>query len=331
LLFPLVASANLNYGAGYYTNLCGSGTAANFYSCSANCNPATGECSGNYVVKWTCDGNVTDCRDNESAWSSYHKVDSPHPGCNKTVQIDVFSKNCREGGGWNCGDSDLLGYMVWYSGSCAPSQEQIVGRVVKDGVYQTGLNITSHDSKSAGWGLNEGDYYYHIGRWSAGAAITINLNNPYSNYSCRWSFDSKPHQIGGEASGNGCSAAITIGSGSYSPDWQNHLWFYLEEQGAPTVDIKANGSNGPITLYYRDYLTLSWESENAASCQATGDWAGAKSVDGSEVIQLNLVKTYNFTLICQNQDGSQTANDSVAVIVRPRPPTVITKPAVITL
>jgi len=126
LLFsPLETSANLNYGAGYYTNLCGSGTAANFYSCSANCNPATGDCSGNYVVKWTCDGNTTDCRDNESAWSSYHKVDSPHPGCNKTVQIDVFSKNCRAGGGWSCGDSDLLGYMVWYSGDCDDPTSEI--------------------------------------------------------------------------------------------------------------------------------------------------------------------------------------------------------------
>jgi hypothetical protein len=39
--------------------------------------------------------------------------------CGKTVQIDVFNKNCRAGGGWNCGESDLVDYIVWYSGDCA--------------------------------------------------------------------------------------------------------------------------------------------------------------------------------------------------------------------
>jgi len=132
VLFPFfqVVEAALNYGSGYYTNLCGSGTAAGFYSCPGNCNPSTGECSGNYVVKWTCDGKTVDCRQNESNWTNYQKVDSPHPGCGKTVQIDVFKKNCREGGPytWSCNDipcgqagSDCIGYMTWYSGDCPPS------------------------------------------------------------------------------------------------------------------------------------------------------------------------------------------------------------------
>lgn len=96
-----------------------------------------------------------------------------------------------------------------------------------------------------------------------------------------------------------------------------------------TVDIKANNSDGPITLYYMDYVTLSWTSQNAVSCTASGDWSGTKSTSGSETRQLNTVKTYTFTLTCQNVAG-QTAQDSVQVIVRPKPPVVITKPAVVT-
>ncbi len=98
-----------------------------------------------------------------------------------------------------------------------------------------------------------------------------------------------------------------------------------------SVDIKANNSDGPVTLYYKDYVTLSWTSQNAASCLASGDWSGSKSTSGSQTIQLNSVKTYTFTLTCTDTNGGQSSDDSVQVIVKPKPPTVITKPAVVTL
>lgn len=101
---------------------------------------------------------------------------------------------------------------------------------------------------------------------------------------------------------------------------------------APTVsvDIKANGSNGPISVYYKDYVTFSWTSQNAASCEASGDWSGSKLTSGTNTIQLNSVKTYTFNITCRNANSSQTATDSVQVIVIPKPPVVITKPAVVT-
>ncbi|MBI5139005.1 hypothetical protein HZA26_00105 [Candidatus Nomurabacteria bacterium] len=96
-----------------------------------------------------------------------------------------------------------------------------------------------------------------------------------------------------------------------------------------TVDLKANSSDGPITLNYRDYVVLSWNSSNAVSCWASGDWSGGKYTSGSESIKLNSVKTYTFTLTCQNSSG-QEASDSVQVIARPNLPKVITKPAIVT-
>lgn len=98
----------------------------------------------------------------------------------------------------------------------------------------------------------------------------------------------------------------------------------------PTVDLKVNGSQGPITVPYRSNVTLSWSSTNAASCQASGDWSGLKTTSGSQTIQMNEARTYNFTLTCQDSTGSRTATDSVTVNVVPIPPTVITKPAVVT-
>lgn len=113
--------AAISYGSGYYTNLCGSGTAANAQTCNAGCNTSSGSCSssGDTVVRFECDGRTTDCRSGESGFASSHSIGSV--SCGKTVQIDVFTHNCRANGGWSCGDNDLRDYIVWYSGDCAQS------------------------------------------------------------------------------------------------------------------------------------------------------------------------------------------------------------------
>lgn len=97
-----------------------------------------------------------------------------------------------------------------------------------------------------------------------------------------------------------------------------------------SVDLKANSSDGPITVSYKSNVNLSWVSENASSCEASGDWSGTRAVSGSQTVQMNEVKTYTFTLTCQDSAGSKTETDSVTVEVNPIPPTVITLPAVVT-
>lgn len=109
------AQAGMMWNGGEYTNVCGSGTDATFYNCPANCSMGSGSCSPNSVGVWsvvyTCDGYHTACTENErQGWA----FDTSANTCNKTQQIDVFSKDCRAGGGWNCGDGDLQGYMVWW-------------------------------------------------------------------------------------------------------------------------------------------------------------------------------------------------------------------------
>ena len=120
LLFSVVGIIMM-FGAGTvraeYTNICGSGVGGTTYSCPANCSLDSGVCTGAYVVKWTCDGRQTKCEENESAWTTSQNVkDVP---CGKTAQVDVFDKNCREGG-WSCDDSNLKGYLVYYGGNCPP-------------------------------------------------------------------------------------------------------------------------------------------------------------------------------------------------------------------
>lgn len=120
LLLATPVFAALSYGSGVYTNLCGTGFAATANTCNRGCNTGNGTCSAgtSSVVKYTCDGRVNECRNNESSFSSAQSLAGT--ACGKTVQIDVFDKTCRQNGNWTCNEANLKDYMVWYSGDCAP-------------------------------------------------------------------------------------------------------------------------------------------------------------------------------------------------------------------
>lgn len=80
----------------------------------------------------------------------------------------------------------------------------------------------------------------------------------------------------------------------------------------PTVDLKANNSDGPISIAYGGSVTLSWNSTNANSCSASGNWSGTKGTSGSESMA-NLTSSKTHTLSCTGATGS--ASDSVTVNV----------------
>lgn len=75
---------------------------------------------------------------------------------------------------------------------------------------------------------------------------------------------------------------------------------------SPTVEIKANGSNSPITISYNTSVNLSWTSTNSDSCEASGDWSGNKSISGSESTN-NLTSSKTYIITCTGPGGSTTA------------------------
>jgi hypothetical protein len=79
-----------------------------------------------------------------------------------------------------------------------------------------------------------------------------------------------------------------------------------------TVDLKANGSDGPVSVNYGGQVNLSWTSNSANSCVASGGWLGSKSVSGTQTIY-NLTSSQTFTLTCTGSAGSDS--DSVTVNV----------------
>lgn len=74
----------------------------------------------------------------------------------------------------------------------------------------------------------------------------------------------------------------------------------------PTVDIKANGSDGPITIEYGTAATIHWSSTDAVSCSvAPTGWTGISHV-GMTTGNLTLSETYILT--CNGPGGSATDN-----------------------
>ena len=103
-----------------------------------------------------------------------------------------------------------------------------------------------------------------------------------------------------------------------TPDYSNNpIWAVIPHNlGSPqlSVGISAN----PTSVQPGGSTTLSWTSQNADTCSASGDWAGNKATSGSESVS-GINDTSTFTLTCQsNTLGS--SSDSAIVTVNSAPP-----------
>ena len=106
------------------------------------------------------------------------------------------------------------------------------------------------------------------------------------------------------------------------------LVFIVSCGGSGGVDSSSadNISLNPIINFLRvnnstinsgSYITLSWQSTMAVSCSATGDWGGIKRVNGTELLQLDEVRTHTFVLICDGEAGQKSSPSTISVIVAP--------------
>lgn len=88
-----------------------------------------------------------------------------------------------------------------------------------------------------------------------------------------------------------------------------------------SVTVTVNSGNNSPTLNFTSTAgvvpqggsaTLNWNSTNADSCMASGDWSGARSTSGSEVTG-GLTDNATFTLTCNGPGGSVSRTVSVTV------------------
>jgi len=83
---------------------------------------------------------------------------------------------------------------------------------------------------------------------------------------------------------------------------------------SPTVDLKANGYDGSITIPYNSSAILSWTSSNANYCLASGAWSGQKGTFGSESTGNLTSGPKTYILTCYGPGGS--ASDSVTIYLQ---------------
>jgi len=84
----------------------------------------------------------------------------------------------------------------------------------------------------------------------------------------------------------------------------------------PTVDLKVNNLDGPLSLISPASFTLSWISQAATSCvviSAEGAWSGNKVLNGNQLLTGVTTGTHTYGLTCLNPYGS--ASDAVTVVV----------------
>lgn len=89
----------------------------------------------------------------------------------------------------------------------------------------------------------------------------------------------------------------------------------------PTADIKANLSDGPITVGSNATTGLTWSSSNATSCVASSipsvdNWTGgSKGISGSQQTGQLTAGPHIYTITCYSADGVYSARDSVVINV----------------
>lgn len=80
----------------------------------------------------------------------------------------------------------------------------------------------------------------------------------------------------------------------------------------PTVSLTSN----PTDISAGQTVTLTWNSNNATSCTASGGWSGAKATSGTEVTAA-LNATTTFSLSCTGSGGTRSASATVNLIGPP--------------
>ena len=84
----------------------------------------------------------------------------------------------------------------------------------------------------------------------------------------------------------------------------------------PAVDLKVNGSDGPLSFNSPATYTLNWVSQDASNCTAISsdnEWTGSVASSGSQTLTGIDIGTHIYTITCSNRYG--IVSDSVSVTV----------------
>jgi len=163
------------------------------------CNLNTKTCSNSVpgsVYKFTCEGKSKGTDGNPGCGGGMAGVkvgtggngterSVGDPGCNKTVQIDVFNHDCMATGEWDCNGAsvtlggDMLDFFVYYSNDCPPPACN-TGSVV----MSVSPNPVSADNQDVHFKITSGDASLYIGNSWTGGVTNCDESN-WSDVVCK--------------------------------------------------------------------------------------------------------------------------------------------------
>lgn len=138
------------------------------------------------------------------------------------------------------------------------------------------------------------------------------------------------------ASGDWNGTKPTSGSESFTFNQAGARTFTLVCDGegesatrTETVNILAPEAvqlsmNAPSEVATGEPFNLTWTASNADSCNASGDWQGAKPVSGSQSFSYGAAGTRSFTLRCSGDGADDERTAVVRVVAPPDPAPTIT-------
>ncbi|MBE1287942.1 MAG: hypothetical protein GJ671_09535 [Alteromonadaceae bacterium] len=81
------------------------------------------------------------------------------------------------------------------------------------------------------------------------------------------------------------------------------------DSNTPTSNVVSTNINlSASKSYVGESATISWASNNANSCSASGDWTGDKATSGSETVTFDTSGDFIFEIVCSNTEFSDSAS-----------------------
>jgi hypothetical protein len=122
----------------------------------------------------------------------------------------------------------------------------------------------------------------------------------------------------------GDTAWARIRSSTVQPDWTEFANFALQPRGTvappptdppPSLTLSAS----PTSISANQGSTLTWSTQNATGCSASGGWSGSKAVSGSQSVG-PLTTTTSYAMQCTGSGGTVSRSVTVTVTGTPPPP-----------
>ncbi len=157
-------------------------------------------------------------------------------------------------------------------------------------------SVTAGGRSTLTWSSQNSTGCTASGAWAGNKAASGSEQSPVINATS--TFNLTCTGAGGSA---GQSVTVTVNASPPPP--------------APTISLSAN----PTSVTAGGRSTLTWNSQNATTCTASGAWTGTKPVSGSEQSPV-INATATFNLNCTGAGGSTGRSVTVTVNASPPPP-----------